>query len=111
MKLASVTEEVFPTGSERLLKGSYRFGAMTKNLVTKDNLFGEILLIANKHPDAEVLNSVADTLKGELKVIFLGNIFDSLCQPLCTTDEWRVIVYVIVYVMSYVMLQYIYCML
>lgn len=53
---------------QRMLKGSYRFGAMTKNLLTKNDLFGEILLICNRHPSAEDLKTVAEKLREELKV-------------------------------------------
>ncbi|OQV14602.1 putative Zinc finger RNA-binding protein [Hypsibius exemplaris] len=55
--------------AQKMLKGSFRFGELTKNLLNKDNMFGQILLIATKHPTAADLDLVADSLQTELKVV------------------------------------------
>lgn len=54
-------------GMQRFMKGSYRFGRYTKNLLSKDNLFGEVLLICNAHPSVGQLNTVAGAVRKELE--------------------------------------------
>jgi hypothetical protein len=89
--------------AKKMLKGSFRFGAFTKNLLTKDNVFAEILLISVRHPSAEDLNTVAEALQTELKVTLTATtenliesffIFFYFLQVVCPSVSYIVVAHV-----------------
>ncbi|XP_055344626.1 zinc finger RNA-binding protein-like [Paramacrobiotus metropolitanus] len=66
---AAVAVVAAPAPPQRMLKGAYRFGRMSKNLLTSDNIVGEVLLICNRHPCEDDMTMVANALKAELKML------------------------------------------